>query len=97
MSHTAENPQDNPHALDWNLPYDTRRPAVCGSMAVATSQPLAAQAGVEMLRRGGSAADAAVAVAAAMTVLEPTTNGLGGDGFVAALGSRRICTRLDLI
>ena len=85
MSHTAENPQDNPHALDWNLPYDTRRPAVCGSMAVATSQPLAAQAGVEMLRRGGSAADAAVAVAAAMTVLEPTTNGLGGDGFVLGI------------
>ncbi|MFM7052597.1 MAG: gamma-glutamyltransferase family protein [Planctomycetota bacterium] len=68
-------------AIDWRLPYDARRPAVCGSMAVATSQPLAAQAGVEILRRGGSAADAAVATAAAMTVLEPTTNGIGGDAF----------------
>ncbi len=70
--------------IDWDLPYDARRPAVCGSMAVATSQPLAAQAGLAMLRRGGTAADAAVATAAAMTVLEPTTNGIGGDAF--ALG-----------
>lgn len=68
--------------FDWALPYDARRPAVCGSMAVATSQPLAAQAGLAILARGGSAADAAVAVAAAMTVLEPTTNGIGGDAFM---------------
>ncbi len=71
--------------MDWSLPYDARRPAVCGSMAVATSQPLAAQAGVEIMRRGGNAADAAVAVAAAMTVLEPTTNGIGGDAFALAI------------
>jgi len=80
MTITAENT-----AMDWQLPYDSRRPAVCGSMAVATSQPLAAQAGLEMLRRGGSAADAAVATAAAMTVLEPTTNGIGSDGFVLGI------------
>lgn len=72
---------ENEGSIDWRLPYDARRPAVCGSMAVATSQPLAAQAGVEVMRRGGNAADAAVATAAAMTVLEPTTNGLGGDAF----------------
>ena len=74
----------NTPSLDWSLPYDARHPAVCGSMAVATSQPLAAQAGLEMLRRGGTAADAAVATAVAMTVLEPTTNGIGSDAF--ALG-----------
>lgn len=85
MRETAENPEHGANSLDWSLPYDARRPAVCGSMAVATSQPLAAQAGLEMLRRGGTAADAAVATAAAMTVLEPTTNGIGSDGFVLGI------------
>jgi gamma-glutamyltranspeptidase/glutathione hydrolase len=90
MERSAENLPDRGEiapapSFDWSLPHDARRPAVCGSMAVATSQPLAAQAGVEILRRGGSAADAAVAVAAAMTVLEPTTNGIGGDAFVLGI------------
>ncbi len=48
---------------------------------VSTSQPLAAQAGLHMLRAGGNAVDAAVATAIAMTVLEPTTNGIGSDSF----------------
>ncbi|NMB46667.1 MAG: gamma-glutamyltransferase [Firmicutes bacterium] len=49
--------------------------------AVSTSHPLAAQIGIQVLAEGGNAVDAAVAVAAALTVLEPTSNGLGSDAF----------------
>jgi gamma-glutamyltranspeptidase/glutathione hydrolase len=66
------------------LPYDSRREPVYARNCVATSQPLAAQAGLEMLRKGGNAFDAAVATAMALTVVEPTSNGIGADGFAIA-------------
>lgn len=63
-------------------PYPSRRNVVTGKRgAVATGQPQAALAGMEMLLAGGNAVDAAVAMAIALTVLEPTSNGIGSDAF----------------
>jgi gamma-glutamyltranspeptidase / glutathione hydrolase len=63
-------------------PYPSRRaPVYARNGLVATSQPLAAQAGLAILHKGGNAIDAAIATAAALTVVEPTSNGMGSDAF----------------
>lgn len=69
--------------MDYHLyPYRSQRMITLGASGmVATSQHLAAQAGLDMLKKGGNAVDAAVATAACLTVLEPCSNGLGGDAF----------------
>lgn len=67
--------------FDYSYPYSSQRAPVFARNIVATSHPLAAQAGLEMLRRGGNAADAAVATAMTLTVVEPTSNGIGSDNF----------------
>lgn len=61
--------------------YPSRRSAVLADNIVSTSQPLAAQAGLAMLARGGNAVDAAIATAITLTLVEPTGNGLGSDAF----------------
>ncbi|HET8631875.1 MAG TPA: gamma-glutamyltransferase family protein [Thermomicrobiales bacterium] len=73
-------PAENLYPGDF--PYPSRRmPVVAARGMVATSEPLAAQAGLEMLRRGGNAVDAALATAITLTVVEPTSNGIGADAF----------------
>lgn len=63
-------------------PYGSHREVVYGRRGmVCTSQTLASQAGLDMLKKGGNAIDAAVATAICLTVLEPTSNGLGSDAF----------------
>ncbi len=63
-------------------PYTSSRPVMLGSRgAVATSQPLATATGAEILLAGGNAVDAAIAMAIDLTIVEPTSNGLGSDAF----------------
>ena len=61
--------------------YPSRRSPVMAENVVATSQPLATQAGIAILQKGGNAVDAAIATAAVLTIVEPTGNGLGSDAF----------------
>jgi len=65
-----------------HYPYPSQRGCVFAQNGMlATSQPLAAQAGIRMLHQGGNAIDAAIASAAALTVVEPTGCAIGGDAF----------------
>ena len=72
-------PDSSPFA--WHNPYPTLRTPVMARNVVSTSQPLAAQAGLRMLWKGGNAVDAAIAAAATLTIVEPVSNGLGSDAF----------------
>ena len=67
--------------FDWQFPYASQRMPVLARNCVATSQPLAAQAGLRMMLKGGNAVDAVLATAISLTVLEPTSNGIGSDAF----------------
>lgn len=87
-------------------PHPSRRHALlCSEGVVATSQPLAAQAGLRALLEGGNAVDAALACAVALTVVEPVSNGIGSDAFALVWdgenlhglnGSGRAASALDV-
>jgi gamma-glutamyltranspeptidase/glutathione hydrolase len=76
--------------MNFAAEYPSRRPTVFGGDMVATSQSLAAQAGLSILARGGNAIDAAIATAMTLTVVEPTGNGIGGDAFAIVWDGTRL-------
>ena len=83
---------NTPHGIG----FTAHRPVVMGRNGmVCAGHPLAAQAGVSILQKGGNAFDAAIATAAALGVVEPLMSGIGGDGFIMAYRSEddslRVC------
>ena len=76
--------------ISWKFPYPSQRMPVFARNVVATSQPLAAQAGLRMLTKGGNAIDAALATAITLTVVEPTSNGIGSDAFALVWHSGKL-------
>ena len=74
----------------WDFPYPSQRMPVLAKNVVATSQPLAAQAGLSMLAKGGNAVDAGLAAAITLTVVEPTSTGIGSDAFAILWDGQRL-------
>ena len=76
--------------FSWQFPYAWPRKPVFARNVVATSQPLAAQAGVQMLAAGGSAVDAILATAITLTLVEPVSNGIGSDAYAIVWDGRQL-------
>jgi gamma-glutamyltranspeptidase/glutathione hydrolase len=74
----------------WKFPYPSRRMPILAKNVVASSQPLASQAGLRMLLKGGNAIDAIIATAIALTVVEPTSNGIGSDAFAILWDGKKL-------
>src|SRR5205809_6151727 len=76
--------------FSWEFPYAWPRKPVFAANAVATSQPLAAQAGLQMLAQGGSAVDAILATAITLSLVEPVSNGIGSDAYAIVWDGRKL-------
>ena len=76
--------------FDWRFNYLSKKMPILANNIVSTSQPLASQAGLRMMLKGGNAVDAAIASAIALTVVEPTMNGIGSDAFIILWDGSRI-------
>ena len=76
--------------FSWNNPYPWPRKPLLAANVVATSQPLAAQAGLQMLAAGGSAVDAILATAITLTLVEPVSNGIGSDAYALVWDGGRL-------
>jgi gamma-glutamyltranspeptidase/glutathione hydrolase len=76
--------------FSWHNPYAWPRKPLLAQNVVATSQPLAAQAGLQMLAAGGNAVDAILATAITLTLVEPVSNGIGSDAYGLLWDGRKL-------
>ncbi|MBK9336139.1 MAG: gamma-glutamyltransferase [Lewinellaceae bacterium] len=77
------------------FPYATEKTVVADTAAVVSAHPLATQTGIDILRRGGNAVDAAVAVQFALAVVYPQAGNIGGGGFLVYRGANGETAALD--
>ena len=77
-------------ALSFSNPYGWPRKPLLAANVVSTSQPLAAQAGLQMLAAGGSAVDAILATAITLTLVEPVSNGIGSDAYAIVWDGKKL-------
>jgi gamma-glutamyltranspeptidase/glutathione hydrolase len=76
--------------FDWKNPYAWPRKPLLAQNVVSTSQPLAAQAGLQMLAQGGTAVDAILASAITLTLVEPVSNGIGSDAYAIVWDGKKM-------